>query len=175
MSGPFAELLLPGESLIAVLEAPGDPAQQGKVLEEVWYQVGITPGRLLVVRMVRAQGAKSWNPSGRMAAARPQVQITQFPRSPQGQARLVIDGVGPRISLVQVDQELTWPQLQAFLRSWGATAGAPIQPAFQDNVVGEGPDQKMLIYAVAAIVGMFLLCCGCSGVLLLVRLLVDQL
>ena len=53
MAGPFHELLLPGENLLAVLEASGDPSAQGKTTEEVWYQVGVTAGRLLIVRMVR--------------------------------------------------------------------------------------------------------------------------
>ncbi len=175
MAGPFQELLLPGENLLTVLEAGGDPAQQGKTLEEVWYQVGVTPGRLLIVRMVRAQGDKSWSPSGRMAGARTQAQITQFPRTAQGPARLVIDGLGPRIALVGVDSELAWPQLQQFLLVWGATAGSAIRPAAEDNVIGEGPDQKMLMYAVGAIFVMCMLCCGCTGLIAVVRVAMAQL
>jgi hypothetical protein len=162
---PFDALLSPGEVVLAVLSGPGPVDGQNAS----WFQLAWTPGRLLVVRSVRGPLSTSFAPAQRFAASRMGLRVSRFPRTPGGAARLEVEGAGMPISVVGIDESTIFAQVEPFLAAWGG----PVQGAGEIRVVRADPyaadpstDTRKLLMVMGVCLGMVVLCCGCSGLLL---------
>jgi hypothetical protein len=162
----FADMLLPGETVVAQLSGEGRTVERGHGLERTWWQVGLTQQRLLVVRMTQAAGTDRWDVIARLAGARAAVQIAHFPRTATDTARLTIDGSGDRIVFVDVDRPPVLPQVAPFLTAWGKPiAGGDTVAGVELDTYNDqgGAGQKTFLYLAGAMFVFFLLCCGCMG------------
>lgn len=169
----FSDVLAPGEQVLAELGAPGPSAERAAGPERVWYQLAVTPTRVLLVRLIQSPSSGSYAPVARLAVGKEFVRIRRFPRTPHSQAHLEILGVGDPVTLVDIDDKSVFPFLEPFLAAWGGQvegAGVIVERDRDpyDNV-GEKLEAKKLIYVVAAFFVLFWLCCGCAGLGVLVR------
>lgn len=167
----FADLLLAGESLLCTLESPGPAVGVAGGLEECRWMVGLTPQRILIIKLIKPPRSKGWVPAGRMAVGRETVRLSQFTRTPQSSARLVIDGAGEQVVCLDVDQEIYYASFQNFLRTWnGPVTGQPIPPGWTTSTIDVGAgDTKMLWYLVGAMAAFTVICCGCGALLGVIR------
>lgn len=165
----FDDMLAAGETLLAQLAGEGRPTETGAGLVRTWWHVGLTPQRVLVIRMEMKPRTDRWEVAQRLAATRATVRIAHFPRQGNDGARLTIDGAGDRIVLVNVDQPPMLPQVKPFLDAWGVpTAGVAVPEQDEYNNVGGEQEKKTFLYVAGAMGALFVLCCGCglaSGVL----------
>lgn len=168
----FSDILLPGEVLLAILGGPGPPAERADGTERCWYQLGLTGGRLLIVKLVQTPIALNYQPVQRVAVAREFVKIGRYPRTKISAARLVVQGAGDPISVFDIDSEKIFPYVEPFLLAWGG----PVDGAGELAVVPEDPydapdkTETGKLFLVAGVVGVILwACCGCSGIGLIVK------
>jgi hypothetical protein len=159
----FQDMLSPGEGIVAQLAGNGPTG--------TFWQLALTPGRLLAVRLGATDGGR-WEVRSRVAGPRGALRFTHFPRTAQSNARLGIDGCGDHIVIAGVDDPALVPQVEAFLRAWGGpVAGGDSLARVDPDLENAQPEDKTLTYLIAAAAGLFLLCCGCSGVATVVRFL----
>lgn len=155
----FDDMLSPGEVVIAELAGAGKD-------QERWH-IGLTPGRVLAIRMRPAPGEGGqgrWDVASRTIAPRAQVRIAHFPRGGGDTARLSIDGCGDRIVLLDVDVPPLLQQVTTFLAAWGGpVAGGDTVPHEEVDGYHGQADNKTLMYVVGAMAALFVLCCGCSA------------
>lgn len=166
MAESFNDMLLPGEVVRAQIAGEGRPADRGVGIERTWWQVGLTDQRLLVIRMRQAAGTDRWEVLARLAGARSNLRVAHFPRTAKDTARLSIDGCGDRIVFIDVDKPPQLQQVHAFLAAWGGPVAGAESVAQEeiDTYHGDGKDQKTLLYVAGAMLGLFVLCCGCVGI-----------
>ena len=170
MSDVFQDMLVGEETLGAMIGAPG-PNENG---QHVWWQVALTQFRVLVVRLQTPIGQQNWVTSQRWAKNRIAVQMAQFPRTPDSQARLELLGFPGPVVLTEIDQPDVHPHLGPFLAAWGQpVAGTDSVPAHQapppvEQEEGKTDNLKLLLLGGSGC-GFFVFCCGCSSVLALLR------
>ncbi len=162
---PFADLLLPGESVIAQLAGEGRPVDRGHGVERTWWHVALTPERVLVIRMKPAADPRLWEVAARTVAPRANVRIAHYPRTATDTACLSLDGTGDRIVFVDADRPPVAPQVRAFLAAWGAPVpgGESVSQGEIDLYAGDTTGQKTFLYVAVALLAAFVLCCGCLG------------
>lgn len=167
----FADMLLPGEAVAAQLAGEGRTVERGHGVERTWWQVGLTQERLLVIRMKQAAGTDRWEVIARLAGARPNLRIAYYNRTPADTARVTIDGCGDRIVFIDVDKPPLLPQVKPFLAAWGGPVGGGDTVANEevDLYHGDGKDSKTLMYVAGAMLGLFIVCCGCVGIASVLR------
>jgi hypothetical protein len=172
----FNDMLQRGEVIAAQLAGEGRPADRGFGVERTWWQVALTNQRLLVIRMGQARGSDKWEVVARLAGERANLRIAHFGRTRADTARLSIDGCGDRIVFIDVDQPPMLPQIQPFLTAWGGpvSGGDSVAGEEIDGYHGEQKDQKMFLYMAGAMLGMFILCCGCFGISVVLRTILNQ-
>lgn len=163
----FADMLVGEEAITATAGAPGATLPDGA---QVWWQLALTPYRLLVARLV--QRPKGWVVEARHAATRQAVKIAQFPRTNTSQARLEVGGFSESVVLLDVDRVDVHPFITGFLTAWGQPViGVAALPTFTPKVEAEGSDvdtKKLLILA-AVCFALLVMCCGCGGFLVVAR------
>ncbi len=173
----FTDLLMPGEPLLASMEASGQATLIGGAEQHVWWQLGLTPQRVLLIKLIKPPRSKGWTPAGRLTGQRDAVRVQRFARTPSSSARLVVQGCGEDVVMVDVDSEQVFGQMQAWLATWNGPVGGPaITPGWNNQVLDAGEDpaqKKMLMGAVGLMVGFMALCCGCGGASILLRALVS--
>lgn len=162
----FSDMLLPGEALVATLGGPGPAVETRQGPERSWYQVGLTAGRFLLVKMVQGPRGGDYQPVSRLAVGREFIRISRFPRTPVSAARLDIQGCGEPFSVVDIDSPQVFPYVEPFLAVWGGSvggAGTVAERAPEIDYNGPAHENKKLL--VVALVGVLLLmtCCGCAG------------
>ncbi|MFZ5481619.1 MAG: hypothetical protein ACOZNI_32955 [Myxococcota bacterium] len=160
----FQDLLAPGEPIVAQLS--------GACADGTWAQLALTPQRLLVVKMRSTPKSERWEVLARLHGPRNAVRFTNFPRTTGIDARLALDGVGERIVFTQVDQAPLVQQVQAFLGAWGGTVvggDTVATPEVDAYNAASAEEKNMVLYVVGGAGGLFLLCCGCTGVATLLR------
>lgn len=169
----FADMLLPGEAVIAQVAGEGRTVERGHGLERTWWQVGLTQERLLVIRMKQAAGTDRWEVIARLAGARANVRLAHFPRTAEDTARLTIDGSGDRIVFVDVDRPPVQEQVRAFLHAWGkpVAGGDTVAQAEVDVYNTDDSGQKTFLYIALGMLGLLVLCCGCLGAMGILRTL----
>ncbi|MDP2316181.1 MAG: hypothetical protein Q8P41_25005 [Pseudomonadota bacterium] len=167
----FADMLLPGESVLAQIAGEGRTIERGHGLERTWWTVGLTQQRFLVIRMTQAAGTDRWDVIARLAGARSNVTISHFPRTSTDTARLTLDGVGDRIVLIDVDRPPVQPQVKPFLAAWGGpvAGGESVAQTEVDVYNTDATGQKTFLYVALAMLVLFVLCCGCVGISGIVR------
>ncbi|MBK9368981.1 MAG: hypothetical protein IPN01_22230 [Deltaproteobacteria bacterium] len=162
----FADMLVGEEAITATAGAPGATLPDGA---QVWWQLALTPYRLLVARLV--QRPKGWVVEARHAATRQAVKIAQFP-APTPPRRAWRWAASPRAWC-----SWTWT-------AWTFTPSSPaldrLGPArhrrgglahLHPKVEAEGSDvdtKKLLILA-AVCFALLVMCCGCGGFLVVAR------
>lgn len=162
----FTDMLAPGERILAELAGEGRRIETVNGMERTWWHVALTESRLLVIRMRAAPGLDRWDLVGRVAAPRGNLAFSHFPRVGGDTARLTIEGVGEPIVFIDVDRGPLVPQVQAFLGAWGGPVrGAEtLVRVDRDAENDNGADTKKFLIAAGALLGFFLLCCGCLGI-----------
>ncbi|RME28646.1 MAG: hypothetical protein D6798_01935, partial [Deltaproteobacteria bacterium] len=162
----FADLLLPGESILATMAAGAAPRQDGA---RTWVTLGLTAQRLLAVVLVQAPHGGPWQPAARHAAPRTAVRLARFPRTPGAPARLEVHGLPEPLVLQDIDDPMVFPWLEPFLAAWGGPVDGAgnvrpreVQPVLDS---GGGPDPRLLLAIVAGIVMFGFICCGCGGLI----------
>ncbi len=162
----FADLLLPGETILSTMAAGAAPKENGA---RVWVTLGLSAERLLAVVLVQAPHGGAWQPVARHAAPRSAVRLARFPRTPGASARLEVHGLPEELVLQDIDDPTVFPWLEPFLSAWGAPleGAGVVQPRAveADLDSGGGPDPKLLLAAVGGIMVLGFLCCGCSGLI----------
>lgn len=160
----FADLLLPGETVLASVAAAGPPRPDGA---RVWQQLALTAERLLVVILVQAPHGGAWQPVGRHAAPRGAVRLARYPRTPGAAARVEVHGLPEALVLVDVDDPAVFPWLEPFLAAWGGpiegAGNVTARPSLPEPVQGQGPDPKLLMAIAGGMLALALMCLGCSG------------
>ncbi len=165
----FADLLQPGESVMAAIGAAG-PDDSGSAGGKVWWQLAWTADRLLVVEL--AARGRGWEPVSRFAAPRAAVRVARYPRTDASSARLEIDAAGRRVVLLDIDGPQVFPLVEPFLAAWGGPVeGAGIIHAQAVDPLDEeaAHDTRKLLMVVALSLLLVAGCCGCSGVILGLR------
>lgn len=173
----FADMLAPGEVLLATLAGEGRPTERAGGVERTWYHLGLTAQRLLIIRMAMKPATDRWEVVQRLGALRQTVRAAHFPRQGKDGARLAFDGAGDRIVLVNADQPPLLPQVKPFLDQWGPVAGADgvAVPETDDYNGGGEQERKTFLYLAGGIGVLFLLCCGCGSALGGVRVILALL
>ncbi len=148
MSAPdvFTDMLVGTERVLVVFGAPGPATRDGSI----WWQVALTDYRLLVVRMSSRDG-QTWTTEKRWAKDRPAIRITQYPRTADSVARLLIEG---------------------FIAAWGlpiqGSQHIPMNERPPDVIEGKADENKLILVVLAG-AGFLMLCCGCGTVLAFLR------
>lgn len=162
----FSDILLPGEAVLATLGGPGPTAERAFGPERSWFQVAVTPTRLLMVRMVQSQVTLQYTPQQRLAAGKELTRIRRFPRTPASSARLEIYGCGDPIVIYDIDDPNIFPYVEPFLAAWGGAVegGGELKVrAVDPNYEGPARDNKQLLIFAGAVAAILFLCCGCAG------------
>jgi hypothetical protein len=168
----FADMLNPGETVLAELAGEGRPVERGSGIERTWWHVALTRDRLLVLRMRAAPGTDRWEVIARLAGLRASLRIAHYPRTAADSARLTIDGCGDRIVYIDVDRPPLMQQVAAFLSAWGGpvAGGDSVAQEELDAYHGDQPkDQKTFLLIAGGMLALFVVCCGCAGGLALLR------
>lgn len=164
----FSDMLVGEEQLGVMLGAPG-PTENNR---HTWWQVALTQFRVLVVKLETPVGSQDWVTTQRWAKNRIAVQIAQFPRSAESQARLEFLGFPGPVVLAEIDQPDIHPHVAPFLMEWGQPVGGtdsvPMHERPPEPEEGHA-DSKKLVFLAAAGCGMLFFCCGCGSVLALLR------
>ena len=168
----FSDILLPGEVLVALLGGSGPTVERATGVEHTWFQLGLTGTRLLVVRLVQPPLALNYQPVQRIAVAKELIAIARFPRTPSSVARLEIRGCGDLITLLDIDSEKIFPLVEPFLLAWGGPVDGSGTVAVREADPYDAPHKtetgKLFLLA-GAIAVILWLCCGCSGIGLIVK------
>ena len=160
---PFADLVEAGEVVLASLGGPG-PAVERRVGEErVWFQVALTPRRLLVIRSVQSGSSTSWRPANRYVMPRQGLVIARYPRTPRSAARLEFKGTTGHLEVLDIDDPAILPQVEPFLLAWGG----PVMGAGEIRVAERDPyaedpaaDTRKLLMVLGAGLLLVVLCCA---------------
>lgn len=175
MTDPFQDALVGDEQIYVVASGPGHA--EGVV--NVWWQVALTQYRVLVARFDAHGPGGAWNLTERMALQRSQVHLGQYPRTPTSQARVELSGFPKPVVLLDVDRPDLNPAVQTLVGWWGQPiSGVPtIAPREPETTLNEGgnPETKKLLWLAAACLGILVLCCGCSSLIVALRALAAQL
>lgn len=162
----FADLLQPGESVLATMAGGAPPRPNGA---RVWVQLGLTQGRLLAIVLVQAPHGGAWQPVARHVGDRRALRLLRYPRTPAAAARLEVLGLPDKLVLLDIDDPAVFPWLEPFLAAWGGPvegAGVVHQRQVEAPVQeGGGPDPKLLLAVAGGLLALVALCCGCSGLL----------
>ncbi len=164
----FSDMLEPGEDVRATLGGAG-AVHNG---QRTWVQLALTEQRILAVVLTQGQLGGSYQPTQRVTAHQGQVEIRRFPRTQTSAARLEIVGLGSNLVLPDIDHPDLFPQVEPFVQAWGRPlggAGTIQERAIDPLDAPPNPDTKMLIITGIAALAMFLVCCGGSTILLLVK------
>lgn len=168
----FSDMLLPGEALVATLGGPGPAVETRQGPERSWYQIGLTPTRFLLVKMVQGPRGGDYQPVARLASGREFIRINRFPRTPSSAARLDIAGCGDPFSLVDIDSPQVFPYVEPFLATWGGPVGGAGNVAQREAAIDytapstEGG--KLLLVALVSF-GLLWTCCGCAGLIGMIK------
>jgi hypothetical protein len=164
-AGTFSDMLAPGETILAELAGEGRRIETVNGMERTWWQVALTPGRLLVIRMRAAPGVDRWDLVGRVAAPRGNLRFSHFPRAGADGARLTIEGVGEPIVFLDVDRGALVGQVQVFLAAWGGPVrgGESVARVDPDAENANSADTRKFLVAAGVLLLLFVLCCGCLG------------
>ncbi len=169
MSAPdvFTDMLVGTERVLVVFGAPGPATPSGST----WWQVALTDYRLLVVRMSSRDG-QTWLTEKRWAKDRPAIRITQYPRTAESIARLLIEGFPEEVMLTEVDSPDVHPHIVGFIAAWGqpihGSQHIPLHDRPPDPVEGKADENKLILVVLGG-VGFLMLCCGCGSVLAFLR------
>ncbi len=163
----FSDILAPGEAVLAHLGGAGPTLERSGGPERVWYQLGVTPTRVLVVRLVQSSMTGTYTPQARLAVGKEFVRIRRFPRTPASAAHLEILGVGDPITLVDIDDTSVFPFIEPFLAAWGGRVegGGVVVARERDpyDQIQAPLEGTKLLYAIIAILVIGWFCCGCAG------------
>lgn len=168
----FSDLLVPGESVVAGISGPGPSVRKAVGDEHIWFQLGFTQGRLLVVRLVQSALGGGWQPTQRYAVERHHLVVRRYPRTPGGPARLEIEGAGALIQLQDIDEAERFPAVEPFLRAYGGPVGGDGEVrAIAPDPISQDPRTETRKLLLLVGVGFALLagCCGCSGLTWVIR------
>jgi len=166
-SDSFADLLAPGEAVVAAVAGPGPSRVDGT---RTWVQLALSSARVLAVVLRKGPEGGSWQPVSQLAAARSQVRLARFPGSPGAAARLEVTGLPEPLVLRDIDDPAVFPDLEPFLAAWGQDAlGAPIggPGSVHERAREEGPARNTSSRLPMAIAGGVLavaaMGCACAG------------
>jgi len=167
----FSDLLAPGEAIVASIAGPGPAVQRRVGEEQVWYQLAVTPTRLLVVRLVKGPMGTTYQPANRFAVDKHYIRVARFPRTHISHARLTITGAGDRVELLDIDDPTIFPTVEPFLVAWGGTVegGGQVHMAELDPEAEARHDTRKLLIVMGVGLGLMILCCGCSSLIGLIR------
>ena len=169
----FADMLGPGEQILAILGASGPTYERPTGPERTWFQLAVTQGRFIVIKMVQTPLATSYQVTNRMAAAKEFVRIARFPRTPASAARLEISGFPESVTVLDIDDSRVFPYVEPFLAGWGGVLeGGGIVKSRDADPYDEAPpqdDKKKLLILAGVCIGIMVLCCGCGGLGVLIR------
>ncbi len=169
MSAPdvFTDMLVGTERVLVVFGAPGPATRDGSI----WWQVALTDYRLLVVRMSSRDG-QTWTTEKRWAKDRPAIRITQYPRTADSVARLLIEGFPEEVQLTEVDSPDIHTHIVGFIAAWGlpiqGSQHIPMNERPPDVIEGKADENKLILVVLAG-AGFLMLCCGCGTVLAFLR------
>ena len=163
----FSDILGPGEEIVAQLAGPGPTVERPRGPERCWFQLAVTPGRVLVVKLVQSALTGAYTPQARLAAGKEFVRIRRFPRTSLRGAHLEILGFGDMIDVCDIDDPTVFPFVEPFIAAWGGRIeGAGELVTAQKDPYDEvrAPLEGIkLMYVAIAIVVIFWFCCGCAG------------
>lgn len=169
----FSDALGPGEQVLAELGGPGPAVERKTGPERVWWQLGVTAGRVLVVKLVQSALTGNYAPQGRWAVGRDFVRIRRFPRTPASAAHLEILGVGEPIHILDIDDPSVFPFVEPFLAAWGGVvegAGTVKERERDPYDSVQAPVEGIkLMYVAIAVAVILWACCGCSGLAFVVK------
>lgn len=172
----FSDILAPGEVVLAHLGGAGPVVERPNGPERVWYQLGVTGARVLVVKLVQSAMTGTYAPQARLAVGKEFVAIRRFPRTSASPAHLEIRGAGDPITIVDIDDKTVFPFVEPFLAAWGGQvegAGVVVPREREpDDYHPPSVENTKLLYAVIAILAILWACCGCAGLGLAIRQLV---
>ena len=114
----FSDLLHTDDTIRSTLAGPGTPVDGAAV----WFQLAVTDTRLLVVEL-RARPGAGWQPVRREAADLSAVHLARHQRSDAEPARLVIDGLGAPLTVVDIDRDDVFPMVEPLIVAWGGRLG----------------------------------------------------
>ena len=165
----FSDMLEPEEPMVAVLGGPGAPDSD---LGAIWYQAAVTPRRMLIVQLAQGGLQSSYQPTRRMVLDKAAVQVARYPRTDQSAARLEITGFEVPVTIIDIDRPDLFALVEPFIVAWGGRlegAGTIRQNTVLEDPAGPDIDTGKLLLIGGLFVGLFMTCCGCSGVILLIK------
>lgn len=168
----FSDILGPGEQVVATLGGPGPTLERASGPERIWYQLGLTQGRILVVKLVQSALTGTYAPQARVAVGKEFIRVRRFPRTPASSAHLEILGAGEPIQVLDIDDEKIFPYVEPFLTAWGGNvegAGLVVARAADPYATPEGVEGMKVLYAIIAVVVIGWSCACCSGLGLAVK------
>lgn len=168
----FSDMLAPGEQVIAGLGAPGPVVERAVGQDQVWFQLGVTQLRVLAVKLVQGPLGDGYKPTARWATGREFVRIARFPRTPRSAARLELSGLPEPIVALNIDEVGIFPHVEPFLLAWGGVVeGAGLLQPHEHDPLDDDPaaDTRKLGILIGVGLALMVLCCGCSGVGVVVR------
>ena len=173
-SDVFGDMLVGDETVVAQLGAPGPNDKT----HHQWWQLAITPYRLLAVQMKTSIGTRNWIVTHRWAMEKTEVRLAQYPRTEQSVARLEAHGFPQSVVLIDIDQQDVHPHLPAFLSAWAR----PVEGVSKVTLRHELPTPKeqesehpKLLVLVGAAATFVFVCCGCGTIAVAARDLITAL
>ena len=114
----FSDLMDSAETIVSTLAGPGADVDSSPV----WFQLAVTERRLLVVEL-RLGSTGAWQPVRREAAPLDAVAMARHQRTARTAPRLIVEGLGTIITVVDIDREDVFPMVEPLIVAWGGRLG----------------------------------------------------